>query len=79
VLRGTESTPVNNEVFSALGDEADRIPFQSETDSNIKNVKRFGLFKNEKDERMFSYYIGLDYLDDECTMAALCYSKDRGS
>jgi len=67
VLSGTESTPINNEVFSALGDEADRIPFQSETDSNIKNVKRFGLFKNEKNERMFSYYIGLDYLDDECT------------
>jgi len=62
-----EHEVLQNKLFQKI--DAPKLFSQSTNSGNISNVKAFGL-NNEFDNKWrFSYYIGLDYLDDENTIA----------
>jgi hypothetical protein len=63
MFEATENDKPNDELISIIK-ELNISPQFIDT-RNIANVKTFGLNKEFNNEWRFSYYIGLDYLDDE--------------
>jgi len=64
MLTGTENRQVNEDVLEKIKDLD--LPCHPIEEKKISDVKAFGLNYDFKEKYwQFSYYIGLDYLDDE--------------
>jgi 5-methylcytosine-specific restriction enzyme subunit McrC len=62
LLYGTENSNPNDEISSILNEVG--YPGQPKN-GDITKIKAFGLNQDESGKNWFSYYIGLDYLDDK--------------
>jgi 5-methylcytosine-specific restriction enzyme subunit McrC len=67
MLNGKENAKINMD--TGIIDEINKIDYPGQPkNGDITQIKAFGLNRDEKGQDWFSYYIGLDYLDDANTV-----------